>query len=108
MFEPDFLFLACKGPGAMIAIQESTRIGYYCVAFAVVGTLLLIRDRLVGQKPSFVLPVALVLVLLHPAWTISARRGDCGELRVLASYVFTGVLISLLIHHYRSKKCRVG
>tara|TARA_R110002167_G_scaffold81497_3_gene223192 strand:- start:114 stop:281 length:168 start_codon:yes stop_codon:yes gene_type:complete len=42
---------------------------------------------------------------LHPAWTISARGGDCGSTMVIASlvWILLGVLVSgHVIRRYRA------
>lgn len=37
------------------------------------------------------------LMILHPAWTVSAVHGDCGWQKVVCSYVTTAVLVVLLV-----------
>jgi hypothetical protein len=50
----------------------------------------------------------LVLVVLHPAWTVSHRIGDCGILKKGLSEVFTGLacaaVVGQIIHAVRSRR----
>jgi hypothetical protein len=81
---------ACSGPGAGAAISWSIKVGY--IQAAVVGGMLLASLFVftIGVRRTAVSPAVLVgLLVLHPAWTVSAIRGDCGELKVLASCAFT-------------------
>jgi len=98
------VMLACKGPWAALSIEQSTIVGYYCAAAAGVITLALLRESLrgyqVGRKPA----IACCLLLLHPAWTISAEIGDCGAFRLETSVLVTFVYIALLIYQYVSPR----
>jgi hypothetical protein len=92
--------LACSGPGAMTVIQQSITIGYFCAAFGGVATLALAYDFLRTRRVRFTLPVASLLMLVHPAWTVSATRGDCGFFKRDVSYVLTAIFIGLLFYQY--------
>jgi hypothetical protein len=81
--------LACSGPGAGAAISRSIQLGYLHAAglvaliavAAVVPVALGARWR--APKPL------LILLLVHPAWTVSAVHGDCGHLKRAASWAVT-------------------
>lgn len=92
--------LACSGPGAMATIQKSITIGYFCAAFGAVVTLALAYDFVRARRVRFTLRVAGLLMLVHPAWTVSATSGDCGFFKREVSYIFTAVFIGLLIYQY--------
>lgn len=86
--------LACLSPEE---IGTSMAIGHYAAAFAIVATLLLLI--LNWRRGDFRwLPIYGVLLLLHPAWTMSVYMGDCGYARrfmsVSVSVVFAAVLLS--------------
>jgi len=77
--------MACSGPGAGAAIAFATQFGYWC---AYLGGGLLILSLLLSATRfrSWVCPCILgFFLLIHPAWTVSAAIGDCGELRKMTS-----------------------
>jgi hypothetical protein len=84
----------------MATIQQSIALGYLCAAFGSIATLALIYDFARTRRKRFTLPVAGLLMLVHPAWTVSAIHGDCGFAKREASYVLTAVFIGLLIYQY--------
>ncbi|GEP40741.1 hypothetical protein BGE01nite_00320 [Brevifollis gellanilyticus] len=84
----------------MAAIQQSITIGYFCAAFGGVATLALAYAFVRTRRVRFTLPVAGLLMLVHPAWTVSATRGDCGFFKREVSYILTAVFIGLLIYQY--------
>ncbi|MEE3718124.1 hypothetical protein V2H45_15395 [Tumidithrix elongata RA019] len=89
--------LACSGPGAMFAIQQSITIGYFCAVFGGVATIAIAYNFLQTRRVRFTLPVAGLLMLVHPAWTVSAIHGDCGYFKREVSYVLTAIFAGLLI-----------
>jgi hypothetical protein len=95
-----FIMLACSGPGAMAAIQQAITFGYFCAGAAGVVTLALAFDAVRLRRFRFTLPVAAVMLLIHPAWTISATRGDCGGFKIQTSLFFTAVYFGLMIFQY--------
>src|SRR5437588_147441 len=95
-----FLILACSGPGAGAAIQQSIIIGYFCAAIGAVITLALAYDSWRMGYARFTLTVALLMLFLHPAWTISAIHGDCGFLKRDVSYFFTAIYLGLMTYQY--------
>ncbi len=83
-------YFACSGPGAMQAIADSISTGY--THAAAMGALLVSSVALFALRRHGrpVVPAVLAcLLLLHPAWTISAISGDCGSTKRYVSYVFT-------------------
>jgi len=77
--------LACSGPGAAAIIIGNITFSR-CLAL-IVGLLAivsLVMWALFSHRARY--PIICVLLLpLHPAWTMSASRGDCGEVMVLGS-----------------------
>ena len=85
------LILACSGPGAMRLIQDN--ILYAQQHAMVVGCLAVLSVTLwVFLRRFKALPICVLLLLLvHPAWTISAIRGDCGYFKAGAATLDTVV-----------------
>jgi hypothetical protein len=50
------------------------------------------------------LPVAVLLLMVQPAWTMSAVRGDCGYGMREAAYLLTVLFIGLLIWQYLTSR----
>jgi hypothetical protein len=82
----------CSGPGAGATIARNTEIGY--IHAAVVGGLLLASVGIYAViRRRWGFPVAaLVLFILHPAWTVGARDGDCGYFLRDSSPVISGIV----------------
>jgi hypothetical protein len=91
------IVLACSGPGAGATIQVSITIGYFCAAIGGVITAALAYDSLRTQRWRFALPIAAFMLLIHPAWTVSAVHGDCGSLKRDVSYAFTAIYFGLMV-----------
>ncbi len=87
---------ACSGPGAGAAIagneRLATALGAGSVSFIGLSLALLYWS---GAGRWLTAAVA-ALALLHPAWTISARGGDCGILKADGACLFSGVGAVLL------------
>jgi hypothetical protein len=83
--------LACSGPGAGQAIARSIAIGHFSAAAVAFMTIWLFR---LSEGTGRYWPAywSALLLTLHPAWTISAIRGDCGMTKVAVS-----VIVFLLI-----------
>ena len=90
--------LACSGPGAATLIQRNISIGHFCAAIGGIITLALGFDAWRTSRWKFAFPVATVMLLMHPAWTVSAIHGDCGLFKRDASYFFTAIYFGLLIY----------
>lgn len=99
--------LACSGPGAGQAIARNIALGYYFAAATgiIVIWLFRLRSRTGRDRPAY---WGVALFVLHPAWTISAIRGDCGSAKVTLSCVVilivTAVLVLQLLAFRRYKK----
>lgn len=87
------LFLGCLSPEEMLL---SAQIGWYAAAFAigiVFASVLLSLNR-----GSFVWSLlCVVLLLIHPAWTMDVVSGDCGYAKRFLSGAISLVLVVLLI-----------
>src|SRR3954467_5653803 len=80
---------ACSGPGAGDAIGRGIEVGFIH-AEVMGGLVALSLAMLVIQPRRWLAPsVLLVLLALHPAWTVSAIFGCCGHLKRQASSIFT-------------------
>jgi hypothetical protein len=78
----------CDGPGAGEAIARNIGIAYMHagVTFGLLSlSLALFR---IGPRRWWAPGILLGLLALHPAWTISAIRGDCGETKRVVSWLF--------------------
>jgi hypothetical protein len=98
------IMLACKGPWAALSIEQSTLFGYYCAAAGSVIAVALFRESLRGYRLPWKLTIAVCLLAIHPAWTISAEIGDCGAFREQTSLLVTATYFGLLIHQYFAPK----
>lgn len=84
----------------MAAIQQAITFGYFCAAMGGVITLALAFDAWRMRRLRFTLPMAAVLMLTHPAWTVSARHGDCGGFKIQTSIFISAVFFGLMIFQY--------
>lgn len=66
----------------------STHLTRSAACFAVLSCLSLALWKVLRHGMSWTVLVGLFL-LVHPAWTASARRGDCGMFRAEASHAVT-------------------
>ena len=87
---------ACSGPGAGEAIAESIRTAE--IHAAIVAILLLAALSIALRVRARTVPWILVgLLVIHPAWTIDAIRGDCGMIKRAASWVVTGIASAAML-----------
>jgi hypothetical protein len=87
------LFLGCLSPEEMLL---SARIGWYAAAFAI--GIIFASVLLSLSRGSFVWsPLCVVLLLIHPAWTMDVVSGDCGYAKRFLSGAISLVLVVLLI-----------
>jgi hypothetical protein len=98
--------LACSGPGAQASIQSSITLSYFCAAVGGVTTLALTYDSIREHRFRFTLPIAAILLLGHPAWTVSAIQGDCGAMKETTSILATAVYIGLFIFQHCASTSR--
>ena len=91
--------IAFSGPGAGARIQANINIGYICAA----GTLALLLftyfmyhcERI---KAGWLVKFLFISFLLHPAWTLSARSGDGGIMKVnISFFILVVAVLALLI-----------
>jgi hypothetical protein len=81
-----FSLLACSGPGAGRAIARSIEAGYERALMFAGICLLSIGITLLSRR-AWLIPAGLCFMLLiHPAWTVSATSGDCGMSKDAASW----------------------
>ena len=103
----EILILACSGPGAGQAIARNIAIGYFFAVGTGLATVCYfwLRSWSGGNWPAY---LCALLLAFHPAWTISARRGDCGAVKVMGSlFVFSisfGLLVPQVLPGRRRKK----
>lgn len=90
------LFLACSGPGASEAIARNIAIGYFFAVGTGVATVCYfwLRSWTGGNWPAY---ACALLLAFHPAWTISARRGDCGNTKAMVSLFVFSIALGLLV-----------
>jgi hypothetical protein len=89
--------LACSGPGAMTTIRNSQLIGLTLggtsLAIVAVASIFL-HLRLAGRG----IPWIVAPLVLHPAWWMSAVRGDCGYgLRTWSFVATTWIAIAVAL-----------
>lgn len=100
----------CSGPGAGFAIKQNTIYAQMHAAFVGALTAGSIVGAFKRSHWGFVIALAFFL-LIHPAWTMSALRGDCGYGKVgtsvllsfLAAAVYAGHLVSPWWDRYRRR-----
>lgn len=91
------MVMACSGPGAGQAIALNIRAGYGCAAFGMLVTLALFYLQRFRGGRVWPFSTGLVLLAIHPAWTIRATGGDCGTLKLATSWFVSFLFIGLLI-----------
>ncbi len=101
-----FEILACSGPGAWAAIQEAISYGYLCAAIGGVITLSMYLYSIATQRLGFPLAIAGAMLAIHPAWTVSAVSGDCGQMKVFASEIFTVIFVGLVVIEFILSKLK--
>lgn len=94
------LILACSGPEAMATIRSNQVLGDVCAAIGAVVLLALAWDFYRTRTMRLTLPAAVLLLAVHPAWTVSAIEGDCGTWKREASILFTAAFLGLAIYQY--------
>lgn len=102
------MVMACSGPGAGHAIGLNIRAGYGCAAFGVLVTLALFYLQRFRGGRVWPLASGIVLLAIHPAWTIRATGGDCGMLKLAASWFVSFLFIGLLIFQLAAASRRSG
>lgn len=83
------LLFSCSGPGAASIMLYHTDYGY---KHAIIVGILLIASLVLGLFATRYrwLPITVgALLALHPAWAMSAYRGDCGYSKASWSFAFS-------------------
>src|SRR5947209_7614669 len=105
--------LACSGEHALEVVYVAVWTGFAHARG--LGLLCTVSVLLALPERRFIPPVVLVSLLgIHPAWTIDAFHGDCGNTKVAASWLFTGVGVAVVVwqmvrrerHFYSLRKAR--
>lgn len=96
LFLPCF---ACSGPGAAALIRESIEVGNWLAVGSAIVTMLVFLHSVISCKLTWSLPIAVLLLVFHPAWTISATQGDCGTLKTQLSWWFGCAYLAILVRH---------
>jgi hypothetical protein len=87
---------ASSGPGVDADTAENIRTAG--IHAAILALLLLVSVAITFRgRGRAVSGILLALLALHPAWTISASMGDCGFLKVAASWIVTGIASLLMM-----------
>lgn len=81
---------ACEGPGAMATIERNQTLGW--VLFGISGLLTGFTALVCALKSWPQSWPLVVLCAVHPGWWWGSG-GDCGVMRVQASYAATGVVL---------------
>ena len=93
--------LACSGSGAFKYIVNNVHLGYYSAALASVLFLIFSFAYYRGKRGWEPVFGSGVLLFLHPAWTVSAMNGDCGQMKLVLSLVDTLLLIVIALSQVR-------
>src|SRR3954470_12270178 len=87
------MFIACLSGQEMLLSQN---VGYYAAAFGIVIAVLVLFVSL-RQKILESLPLCALLLIVHPAWTMSAFNGDCGLSKRFLAVAASSLLLILLV-----------
>ncbi|MDB5330239.1 MAG: hypothetical protein JWP03_1390 [Phycisphaerales bacterium] len=79
--------LGCSGPNAWREMTDADIFGSWC-AFWVLLLLVPAVYLLARAGHPALAMLHLLLLALHPAWTVSAWHGDCGDFKRFASTLF--------------------
>jgi hypothetical protein len=79
--------LACSGPGAWRVMTDADIYASWC-AFWVAILLVPVVYTLARSGHPMLAAAHLLLLILHPSWTVSAWHGDCGDFKRMASTAF--------------------
>lgn len=91
--------LACSGPSAAATIDKN----FWLSLLWTVPALLFVLGtwkfhlRLGGKFSLCLLTLSLFLLLVHPAWTISAMIGDCGQAKLAESKNFAFYISAIFL-----------
>jgi hypothetical protein len=84
---------ACSGPGAAAFMEANAVTGYTHAALGFILLLATVALYFLRKKKGLLIIVFSVVVLaVHPAWTIGVVHGDCGTYMVSVVKYSTGAL----------------
>jgi len=87
---------ACSGRGAGETIGANIDIGNFNAAIMFGLLAVSATWYFIVRQHGIIAAVLAAMLILHPAWFISARMGDCGFLKRDASLIFTGAGLLLV------------
>src|SRR5579862_5925953 len=88
---------ACSGPGAGKLIAENTAHAENAAWISGAIFIAALLGWLILRRFSFFPLACGVLLAVHPAWTISALRGDCGYLKAGAAFIVTALAVLIVV-----------
>mgnify|MGYP006969408062 CR=1 FL=1 len=91
-----YSMFGCSGPGAAKAIEAAVTLGYVSAALSLPLGLAAGWTYLVGRNNLRACCLNLAPFAIHPAWTVSATKGDCGSMKMLGSTIWLMLAIGLL------------
>ena len=91
--------IACSGPGAASTIRVNVAYAQICAEVGAFITLALIYDGIRHHQWGKAWWAAALLMLIHPAWTVSAYDGDCGYTLYDAAFMVLTAHGVLLLGH---------
>ena len=94
---------ACSGPGTlelMKGVEQSAYVAAAICAFILVVSFLL--GRWLSAATSG------VLFAIHPAWTMSPYKGDCGGMAQMFTFAATAIILSVFLWDLLRRKPAAG
>jgi hypothetical protein len=88
---------ACSGPEAPRLMAENASIAQTHALVAAGLCAVAVAVYFLLYRAKWFPLVCLGLLLVHPAWTVSERRGDCGFLKAGAAQVITVVCAAMVL-----------
>ena len=92
------MIFACSGPMAEYVIMENTLNSYVhwlSVLILLLSSIYLYCRKSIPKKT--LIKIYGGFTILHPAWLMNARSGDCGFIKILLSVGISTFCISLLV-----------
>ncbi|MDB5290655.1 MAG: hypothetical protein JWL69_1896, partial [Phycisphaerales bacterium] len=80
-------WLGCSGPGAWRLTTEADIFASWCAFWVLLLLVPAVYLLARAGHPALAL-LHLLMLVLHPAWTVSAWHGDCGDFKRFASKLF--------------------
>lgn len=89
---------ACSGKGVWASIEENIRTAYWYAALGLIfhmATIILYFLR--EKKGIFMVALSIIVLVTHPAWTISEVSADCGMWKASAAKYSTGLIVGVFL-----------